>query len=418
MPKICVNIILLLALQFSHGKDWNEYSTDDLIPENWCIDTNLDYSKHILSWQRGVVDKSYYIIDSYRQGALEVGKLYLSGHASFSYYAENTNTSGKFPLLGRFPSQHSSGKSGDEQTIDNLDVAITYAPTNWINVFLHGIYTELEFPGQEEKQIREAFVTLGDLNRFPFYVTFGRKTVDFGNMQSYNPTTHSVTNHYYRVDSDDAVLELGYVQNNFRLALTGIAGGRQLRVADLPESGFLKNFAVSATYDFPEYYGWQVDAGAGYIYNTIYDSNNANHPGVNSQPFLEQHRNGAYDVWLEAKYGNLSLMGEFTQTERGWPATGAAVRAITVQAAYDFNLYDMPSRLSVVYGHGKQGGNGDEYESLQQLAAGLETFITPNLAISAEYLYNKSFVPLIMITRASDQSVEAHTLALSGRLFF
>ena len=80
--------------------------TDDLFPSDWLLDTKLDYSKRILNQQEIIGNKSQYILESYRDGLLETGKLYLSGHAVYSHYQERTDTAGKFPILGRFPSQH------------------------------------------------------------------------------------------------------------------------------------------------------------------------------------------------------------------------------------------------------------------------------------------------------------------------
>ncbi|MCH1419708.1 MAG: hypothetical protein L7W40_05370, partial [Akkermansiaceae bacterium] len=62
--------------------------TDDLFPSEWLLDTKLDYSKSILNQQEIIGNKSQYILESYRDGLLETGKLYLSGHAVYSHYQE------------------------------------------------------------------------------------------------------------------------------------------------------------------------------------------------------------------------------------------------------------------------------------------------------------------------------------------
>jgi hypothetical protein len=51
-------------------------------------------------------------------------------------------------------------------------------------------------------------------------------------------------------------------------------------------------------------------------------------------------------------------------------------------------------------------------------AAGVEKYLTPNFAVSAEYVYNRSFIPLIMLDRVADRDVDTDTLILSGILFF
>jgi hypothetical protein len=386
-------------------------------PQECFLDTNLEYSKHMLSLQSGVTDKTAHILRSLRDGELETGKVYLSGHLSYSNYFERTDTPGKFPILGRFPNQHTPGRSATEDVIDTANLALTYAPSEWLSVYLAGMYTEIEFPGQDDTQLREAFVTFGNLDKSPFYLSVGKKTVNFGKLEAYNPTTHSVSNHFYRTDSKDAVIELGYLTEDWHLSATAIHGGRQLRVADSPDDGAFANFALTAQRNF-KFRDWDISVGAGYLSSTIYDSDSANHPGVAPDPLTEQERNGAVDLWIEAQRGKWSFMAEYTKTERDWPATGRAVEALTLQVAYDTELWSKPTRLSLVYGRGQQGYNRDEFHELEQLALGIETFVTANFSLSAEYVYNRGFVPLIMIGRASDGGVDTHTLILSGKLYF
>ena len=132
----------------------------------------------------------------------------------------------------------------------------------------------------------------------------------------------------------------------------------------------------------------------------------------------ERERNGLFNVWVEAKNGPFSIMGEIAQTERDWPAGGGPVQGFTLQAAYDTQILSKDTRFSVVYGRGKQGNDGDQWESLHQLAVGMETFLTDNFAVSAEYVYNRSFVPLIALNRVADEDVDTDTFILSGTLFF
>lgn len=372
----------------------------------------------MLSLQRGVTDKSIHLLESLRDGKLETGKVYLSGHGSYSHYEERTDTAGKFPILGRFPEQHNATRtSGSEDVIDILSMSLTYAPSPWVAVYVNGIYTDIEFPRQEEAQIREGFVTIGNLQESPFYAAAGKKTVNFGRMDAYNPTTHTVTNHFYRTDMRDMVLELGYVSDDWHFTISAMEGGRQLRVADSTNDDFLGNFALTAQRNF-ECGDWDISVGAGYLNSSIYDSDSANHPGVAPDPLTMRHRNGVYDVWVEAKNGPWSFLAEYTKTERAWPATGRAVEAISLQAAYDTTIWDRPTRLSASWGRGEQGRATDPYYELTQLAVGAEMWVTPNFSMSAEYVYNTGFVPLIMISRASDPGVDTGTLILSGRVFF
>ena len=307
--RISAAIATLLISAQSQGQ---EALTDELFPSEWVLDLKLDYSKEVLNQQQTIGNKSQYILESYRDDLLETGKIYLSGHAVYSHYQERTDTPGKFPILGRFPSQHSKGRSGREDILDVAAVGLTYAPTDWVRIFARGIYTDLQFPRQENSQIREAFVTFGDLSQTPWYLSVGKMAVNFGHNGAYNPITHSVNNHFYQTDTKDIAAELGYLAGDFRFAFTAMNGGRQLRVADTPDGSFLSNFAFSGQYDF-EMGDWNASIGGGYLYSSIYDSDDANHPGVSSNPLTTRQRNGVINAWTEWKKGPVSLMAEISQ---------------------------------------------------------------------------------------------------------
>ena len=92
--------------------------------------------------------------------------------------------------------------------------------------------------------------------------------------------------------------------------------------------------------------------------------------------------------------------------------------ALNGQAAYDFDFFEMPSRLSFVYGLGRTGPEGTEYERLTQLVVGLETRVFKHFSLGIEYVRNTAFVPLIAIKAASDASVKTDTLIVGGKFTF
>ena len=199
--------------------------------------------------------------------------------------------------------------------------------------------------------------------------------------------------------------------------MRGVAGVAQ--DADDPDGNFFANFAASLTWipDWKPADG-QLTVGAGYIYSTISDSDSANHPGVAPDPLTTRQRNGAVNAWAEWQKDGLSLMAEYTRTERAWPATGAIVHAIGLQAAKDTEICGYPTRFAVSYGRGIQGPDDSEFETLEQLAAGIETWICPHVSLNVEYVYNRSFVPLIMVSRASIHDVNTHSILVGAKAFF
>jgi len=384
------------------------------------------YAGDMIDWQEQVTEKPYRILRYSQEGILQPNTLTLSGTAWGTWLYEESNTPGKFPILSRFPDQHgSTATSADKFLLNNAAVATTARIGEWITLFAQGEYSDIEFVGQEQYQLRKAFVMVGNLDAFPFYAYFGRNTVDFGGLDAYNPFTHSVNNHSFRVDSDDPVIALGFAPKflpGFNLVATAIPGGRHLRVADSDGGGQFDNYAVNASYLMCITDELTFEIGGGWLNSTIYDTEFANHPGASfdfsEANSVENIENGAWDVNAELKWRGLSIGGELTSTEAAWPTTDHKVRAINGQVAYDFPLCGLPSRLSFVYGVTDLGPDDVEYEELTQIAVGLETQITRNFSLGIEYVRNSAFVPLIAITQASDADVRTDTILIGGKFTF
>lgn len=389
--------------------------------------TDSDYSHTILDWQETVTDKAIRIL----KGADEIigdNGLIVSGAFWGNYLHEESNTVNKFPILSRFPSERNNGtEQADRWLISNAAFGLTYKPTNWITGYTQYEFTEVEFPGQEDWQLRKYMIIVGDLESFPFYGYVGRNTVDFGLMNGYNPFTHTVNNHSFRVDTDDPVIALGYADENLHVVGTLISSGRQLRVADTNDPDGWDNGAVNLTYSFGnkekgKENNWEFRVGGGYLHSTIYNNDTPHHPGpthtVSKQTSPDLTRNAAYDVFAEALYGPFSLGIEYTTTAKGWPATGERVESTNIQAAYDFKLFTNPSRLSIVRGINEQGAEGEEFEDLTQLVVGFETQLTDYFSLSAEWVRNDAFVPLINIRTVSDASVTTDAFLIGAKIQF
>ncbi|MDF2377844.1 MAG: hypothetical protein P1U81_16525 [Verrucomicrobiales bacterium] len=386
---------------------------------------DFDYSETILDWQEDVTFKPLRMLEFGQAGIPTAPGLVLSGAFWGNWLYEKTSDGGKFPILSRFPGERGNvSKTSDRWVASNAALAVTARPVNWLTAYAQLEYSEVEFPGQEDWQYRKAFVMIGDLDHSPFYGYFGRNTVDFGWLDGYNPFTHTVNNHSFRVDSDEPVIALGYSKDGLDLVGTLIPSGRHLRVADTQDDDGYSNGAFMGSYTFGNLKenGRQFRIGGGYLHSTIYNNDFPHHPGPTfalsraASPNLT--RNASYDVFAEYIHGPLRFGVERTTTARAWPATGVDVSATNLQAAYDFDLFDRASRVSVVYGLNQQGPAGSEFEDLSQLVVGFETQVTAFIRLSAEYVRNDAFVPLVNIRNVADGSVTAHAFLLGGKINF
>lgn len=391
----------------------------DLFGLRSYIDIAPDYSDRILDWQWDVNDKAVQPLEALASGQLQPGKLYLGGMARWSYTNEHTNVLGKFPFLSQFPDQHKQQKRIGETMFNNTAIGLTLVPTSWLAGFAEVIYTDKTYPGQDNVQVRKLFVSVGDLKRFPVYASFGRNSIDFGDMRSFNPFVHSMTNHYFQAQSDDPVGVLGYFRDGWHLTATAIGGGRQLRVADSPERrGTVANFALngSKTFEFAD--GLRIKLGGGYLDNTIYNTATPHHTAGQVGSAGARRHNGAWDVNGMASYKGFDVQAEYTATVNNWPATDHPVSTLTVQGRYTTDIWGWQTIVSAGFSRGEQGKDNTRWQQMRQIVAGLEIKPHKQISLMAEYAHLSGFVPLIAIQKVADPLVRSDVFIVGARAHF
>ncbi len=381
------------------------------------FNTNVKYSKMMFDKQNFVTDKALQQLLLKQNGVLQDHNFYFGARLLGSYMYERTNTPGKFPILSRLPPTHTSGNHDTYSVVNDISAHMTLA-VPYLLFYGQGEYTEVQYPGQKPTQLRKAFVTIGDLDKFPAYLTIGRKSVNFGDMSSYTPITHSHSSHYFWAqNNNDSLIELGYYKDNTHLSATLIPNDRGKRVVDSPKNdGRYRNFALNGYHVFDIGETSKLKVGAGFIRGTIYNSSLAHHPpstGLNDKFWAS-----AWNINSTLSYGDYDVMAEFTRTVDDWPATDAKVHALTVQARKNDVLLDVPVTYSVMLSQGVQGHSGDEWREMTQAAVGFEANITPNISVGFEYLNNSGFVPLILPKITADDGVVSHTVISGLKITF
>ncbi len=379
------------------------------------VATSLGYSEVMLDRQDNVTGKIPFALDARRSGTLQTGRLYFGGRLVASVISERTNTAGKFPILSRLPPSHAAGTSDTFGVVNEIALTATLT-LPWVTGFVQGEFTEVEYPGQSDTQWRKVWLAVGDLSAYPVYAAVGRKTVNFGNFASYAPFTHSHSSHYFWAQTEDPLLEIGYVTEDTQLAFSLISSHRGNRVVSSPANdGDYDNFALNGTHRFALGNGMDLAVGAGYLRGTIYDSTIAHHP---PDVGIDRDWNGAYTFNATLSGARYDVMAEFTQTEEVWPATGHKVSALTLQGRYRTEIFGKPATLSAMASRGVQGDSGTEWEKMDQIILGLEVQAAKHMSLGLEYMFNDGFVPLILPTIAGDAGVESHTLIAGVKLTF
>ncbi|WP_371396458.1 hypothetical protein [Fretibacter rubidus] len=424
------------------------------------VKTNARYSDRMLDWQENTTGKALTILASRANGILEPNSLYLGGGVQGGFMYQKTDQPGQFPLLSRFPffSPNTDLESG-VFAINNAALSFTSTFGDWTSVYLQPEYSETEYGRfQDEFQLRKAYVVFGNLQKSPFYAAFGRKTIDFGNFDSYNAFTHNEGAHYFWSVSDQPVLEVGYYKNGFKLVGSALSGGRQLRVAFADEDNNIANYAVSAEKEFLIGNGGAFTVGGGYLHDTIYRDNFTAHTfgerSTTTPPTnLISGRNSAVNAFAEYNSPIFDLMVEYTTTLEPWGAaipqtpdgtpfpqylidpTGSTTSFDNINFDQNLEVIVAQARIKpMVNGRrmaiaavGSWGNISDDFgnpitgatfEKNQQHALSVEYPINDFLDIGAEYVYNKGFIPFVAPQLVSNDETEAHAVNVGFKARF
>ncbi|MBL8817427.1 MAG: LbtU family siderophore porin [Planctomyces sp.] len=321
----------------------------------------------------------------------------------------HTNTADKFSYLGRFPTDFSGNSATDFRLLHANQAAIARV-TPWATGYVETLFSDVfTFPtfNQGSFQIRQAYVTFGDLSQSPWYAFIGKKTVNFGDMGTLSPFSQSMLWHYFSPLTEGA--GVGYAQDGLQFSVTALNGSRGIRVADSEEKGHVNNFAANIRYELPVGDAAILAVGGGYLHGTIYDGSVAEH--INPQIFGP--RNAAWDVNSSLTAGPWRFEGEIASTLKPWPVTNADVLAWKGEAAYDLTLRNQrPVRFSGSWSEGLQGPAGSEFEFNRQLVLGLRYEPHEQVMMSFEYVRNFGFAPLINITTASERDASQDSFVL------
>ncbi|WP_370338999.1 DUF3573 domain-containing protein [Parvularcula marina] len=403
------------------------------------VERDRALTEKVLDFQEGLTSDVPYLLKRYEAGELKTNSIYVGGLIRGGLYKEQTNTAGKFPILSRFPFQHDSDTDNTEALIQNAAVTFTGNFGKWVTAFAQIEHSEVFYrPDQDNVQLREAYVIFGNLEQSPFYAAVGRKTVDFGQFDTFTPFTHSVNQHYFWTLSDDPVVEVGYIGDTFRISGTLINGSRQMRVAYSDNDDVFGNFAVKAEKVFTlDRIGARARLSASYLHDTIYNNNFTAHteeaiiragpPNAPAfPPVFFQERNGLMNVAALLNFENIDVEAEYTRSTDKWPATtmsaltgesyddSPVLQAITLQGRYNFDLMGKDANFSAVLSRGIFGPDDTEFDLADQHSAALEWSVLPFLNLGAEYVYNNGFQPFVGIQEASDTGVESHTFIIGG----
>jgi hypothetical protein len=260
------------------------------------------------------------------------------------------------------------GKKATDIDLSGLELDTSVGINPWVSGFMAINYdnSELSTPATRTSNsnlfINKAFLTLGNLNKFPVYLTAGQLQVPFGQYSSFmisSPLTVSVGRTKARA------LVLGYHPKGD----DGVYGQLFTFKGDSTtqdNAGKVNQWGANVAYSFVGQ-GFKFTLGSSYINNMVdavgmqdnglAGSTTFNGFGANSATEIIQNRVPGADVQGKLTVGPVVLLGEYLTATRSFNAAdmtfnqqGAKPSAMNFEAAYIFKIADKPSSFALGYG--------------------------------------------------------------------
>ena len=214
--------------------------------------------------------------------------------------------------------------------------------------------------------LENGFVTLGNLNRTPFYMSVGQLYVPFGQYNSSliaTPLTQSIG------ETNERAMVFGFKNTGENtLNVTAYVGKGDIRVGD-ENANKINQVGANAIFAH-EGKNFTYQLGAGYIGNIADAAGMQTTGGKGSFTGFGQgaasnevitDRVPGVDVQGMIGYGPFSFVGEYTGAAKRfspldmtYDAVGARPRAYHLEGAYQFDLIGHQSSFALAYGHSYQ----------------------------------------------------------------
>lgn len=414
------SFFLCSLFSFSCGKlDYSHRKKQVQQDRNPVVNFLPEYSFNMLSMTEMITTKDLYLL-SLRQKKEDKSlfipnrSLTIGGMLRSEVLAAHTNTSGKFGYLARSPSDFTGDDATDARVRRGM-LSWTGALTENITTFAQILFSDtvtFATHKQGSLQMRRAYALFGNLDDSPIYGFIGKKDVAFGDMSTLSPFTPSAVWHYFGALGEG--LGFGFKNEKCNLVLTGLCGGRGMRVVDSHQKGKINNGALNFTLYAP-LTNWSFNGGAGLLLGTIYNQSVAEH--VDEDLFGPM--NPAVDGFLNLSYSGFSVALEYAQTLKDWTVVGHEVIAFKAEVSQCFSRHDYDATFSFSYSEGIQGDKCDPFAFNKQAIFGFEYLLkNRSCSFGVEYVISRGFSPLINIATNSSQHVLQNSIVVFAILAF
>lgn len=172
----------------------------------------------------------------------------------------------------------------------------------------------------------QAFLTFGDLKKYPLYIMVGKGYLPFGSFAGNGIWSNSITTNDFRMSQANQV-NLGFYQNGLTLNIAATNDGGSGQVTTIPgnlavfvyNANYASSFAKNFSYSIGASYMNDIrgtEAGVGEAYNTTGGT-------------LTGGSNGAYDFNGSLGYKTVSFNAEYASTAKSATYNGASTGKIS-----------------------------------------------------------------------------------------
>lgn len=243
----------------------------------------------------------------------------------------------------------------------SADVTTVARVNEWITTMLRLECDNYDFPAEAGARtigpavgIKRAYVVIGNLNKSPFYVSFGQMYIPFGEYSSWmvsGPLTESLA------EMDERPLVIGFKKGGIYAAVYGFSG-------EVKEKGraAINQVGANLGYKFSRS-DWDFDVGVGYIRNIAdsigmksteysYGDSGQGFSGFKSRPTIRKEV-PAVNLYATVYYHKFTIVAEgiaassFDCADATFNGHAAAPKAFDLEGAYEFDVGGKPSYISV-----------------------------------------------------------------------
>ncbi len=283
------------------------------------------------------------------------------------------------------------GKSNTTASFDEAELDLYLQVNKWLSAYAAIEYSPTPAKGDHKVFMNRGFVTLGNLDVTPFYVSAGKMYVPFGRYSSSMVSTPA-TESLGRILANTVVFGYQQTGDNALHAEGYIYQGLTHYRSDKEKSHIEFGGDAGYSYKVGQISG---EVGAGAVSN-LADSQGMQASIFDNDSTFVYQRVPAVDVYGSIAYKNFNLLTEFiTATKKfnhnnlAYDGRGARPSAINTELSYNFKTAGRPSSIAVGYSGSSQAVSLGIPKSSYLVAYNINILRNTNLAI--EYRHSNNY---------------------------